>query len=166
MSGTPGWQLAQVNVARPRAPLESPEMAGFVRAIGDVNWLADRSAGFVWRLPPQDGPVTLGRLDGERVIVTVSVWEGFEALQRYVYRTAHGLFMQRRSRWFQPVGGFTTALWWVPEGSQPSLDDALSRLRKLRDQGPTPAAFSLAMQFGADGSREGRRRPDPPPPGR
>ncbi len=164
MSGAPDWQLAQVNVARPRAGLESPEMAGFLRAVDDVNWLADKSAGFIWRLPPQDGPVTFGALGGEQVIVTISVWESFEALQRYVYRTAHGLFMQRRSRWFQPIGGFTTALWWVPEGSHPSVDDALSRLRDLRDHGPAPAAFSLAVQFGPDGVRAGRRTPDGPPP--
>lgn len=159
MSGAPGWQLAQVNVARPRAPLEAPEMASFLRAIEDVNWLAEKSTGFVWRLPPQHGPVTLGPLGGAQVIVTLSVWESFEALQRYVYRTAHALFMQRRSRWFEPIGGFTTALWWVPEASRPSLADALSRLENLRARGPAPTAFSLAMRFGPDGALEGRRRP-------
>ena len=145
------WGLAQVNVALPRASLESPEMAGFVHALDDVNWLADQSPGFRWRLPPQHGPVTFGDLEGSRVIVTLSVWTGFEPLQRYVYRSAHSLFMQRRARWFLPIGGFTTALWWVPENAHPSVEDGLSRLESLRAHGPRPGAFSLRRQFDPEG---------------
>ena len=146
-----GWELAQVNVALPRGPLDSPEMAGFVRAIDDVNWLADNSPGFLWRLLPQHGPVTFGPLEGLQVIVTLSVWTGFEPLQRYVYRSAHSLFMQRRAKWFQSIGGFTTALWWVPEGSRPSIEDGLGRLVSLRERGPRPDAFSLRRQFDPEG---------------
>jgi hypothetical protein len=144
--------LAQVNVALPRAPLDAPSMAGFVRGLDDVNWLADRSPGFVWRLRAVDGPVTVGRLGDDDVFVTVSVWQTFEDLQRYVYRTAHALFMQRRSRWFVPIGGFNTALWWVAEGEEPTLDEALARLEHLRTYGPTPHAFSLRRQFDPDGT--------------
>ncbi len=145
-------QLAEVNVALPRAPLESPSMAGFLRALDDVNWLADRSPGFVWRLRPVDGPVTLRRLGDDEVIVTLSVWATFEDLQRYVYRSAHGLFMQKRSRWFLPIGGFTTALWWVDEGEEPAVDEGLDRLVHLREHGPTPHAFSLRRRFDPDGA--------------
>ena len=127
-------------------------MAAFLRALDDVNWLADRSAGFVWRLRPAHGPVTLGRLDDDEVVVTLSVWERFEDLQRYVYRSAHGLFMQKRNRWFVPLGGFTTALWWMPEGREPSLGEGLGRLGHLRRHGPTPHAFSLRRRFDPDGA--------------
>ncbi len=144
--------LAEVNVALPRAGLDDPSMAGFVRALEDVNWLGDRSAGFVWRLRPAHGPVTFGRLGDDEVIVTLSVWEQFEDLQRYVYRSAHGLFMQKRSRWFLPIGGFTTALWWVPEGQEPSIEEGLERLAHLRLHGPTPRAFSLRRRFDPDGA--------------
>jgi hypothetical protein len=44
-----GFELAQVNVARTRAPLDSPQMAGFVAAIDPVLRLAEQSDGFVWR---------------------------------------------------------------------------------------------------------------------
>ncbi len=145
-------QLAQVNVALPAAPLDSPVMSGFVKAVDDVNWLADKSPGFVWRLPPQDGPVTFGRLGDERVIVTLSMWTHFEALQHYVYRTGHALFMQRRNRWFVPIGGFTTAMWWVEDGERPSVDDGLGRLIHLRLHGPAPQAFSLRRQFDPEGA--------------
>ena len=144
--------LAEVNVAQARAPLDSPAMAGFLKALEDVNWLADRSPGFVWRLRPAHGPVTLGRLDGREVIVTLSVWSSFEDLQRYVYRSAHGLFMQKRSRWFVPIGGFTTALGWLADGEEPSVDEGLDRLAHLRTHGPSPHAFSLRRQFDPDGA--------------
>ncbi len=152
MSTQAALQLAQVNVALPAAPLDSPVMSGFVKVVDDVNWLADKSPGFVWRLPPQHGPVTFGPLGADRVIVTLSIWTHFEALQQYVYRTGHALFMQRRSRWFVPIGGFTTAMWWIAEGERPSVEEGLGRLAHLRDHGPTPQAFSLRRQFDPEGA--------------
>jgi hypothetical protein len=139
--------LAEVNVARLREPIRSPVMAGFVRALDDVNWLAEQSPGFVWRHRPEWEPLTYGALGGVEVVVTLSVWVDFESLRRFVYRSAHGLFMRQRARWFEPLGGFTTALWWVPEGSRPSVDEGLARLDHLRAHGPTPGAFSLRRQF-------------------
>jgi hypothetical protein len=156
MRSTPGMvpreddrsmELAQCNVALARAPLDDPVMAGFVKVIDDVNWLADTSPGFLWRLLPQHGHVTFGQLEGDEVIVTLSVWMDFEALQHYVYRTGHGLFMRQRGRWFVSIGGFTTAMWWVPDGERPALDEGLDRLEHLRRKGPTPYAFSLRRVF-------------------
>lgn len=143
--------LAEVNVALARAPLDTPVMAGFLKAFDDVNWLADQSPGFVWRLLPQHGAVTFGPLGDDEVIVTLSVWTDFASLQQYVYRSGHALFMQRRQRWFVPVGSFTTALWWVAEGERPNVDEGLARLDHLRRQGPTPYAFSLRRQFDPEG---------------
>ncbi len=143
--------LAEANVARLRAPLDDPSMAGLVRALADVNWLAERSPGFVWRHRADPGPLTSGRLAGAgEVVVTVSVWTHYEALHQYVYRSAHGLFMRRRARWFEPIPGFTTTLWWVAEGHEPSIPEALARLEHLRAHGPTPRTFSLRRQFGPD----------------
>jgi hypothetical protein len=51
-------QLAQVNVARMRGPLESEVMAGFVARLDEINALADRSPGFVWRLQTGEGNAT------------------------------------------------------------------------------------------------------------
>lgn len=140
-----------MNVALPAAPLGSPVMSGFVKVVDDVNWLAEKSPGFVWRLPPQHGPVTFGSLGDDRVIVTMSIWTHFEALQQYVYRSGHALFMQRRNRWFVPIGGFTTAMWWIAEAERPSVEEGLGRLSHLREHGPTPHAFSLRHQFDPEG---------------
>jgi len=144
--------LAELNVALARAPLDSPVMAGFLKAFDDVNWLAEKSPGFVWRLLPQNGRVTLGALGDDEVIVTLSVWEDFGSLQQYVYRSGHTLFMQRRSKWFIPLGGFTTVMWWIEDGERPAVDDGLARLEKLRRQGPAPDAFSLRRQFDPEGA--------------
>lgn len=147
-----GHVLAEANVALPRAPVDAPEMAAFVRAFDDVNWLADRSEGFVWRLPGEVGPFFWGRLDDRDVLVTLSLWVDYTSLQRFVFRTAHGLFMRQRARWFVPVGGLTTVLWWVPADHRPTAEEGLDRLRQLRSRGPTREAFSLRRQFGPDGT--------------
>ncbi len=124
-------------------------MAGLPRALDDVNWLADHSPGFVWRRPPQDGPLTFASFGGrDDVVVTLSVWQDFPSLQQFVYRTAHGLFMRQRHRWFAPFGGFSTALWWLPAGKVPTVDEGLGRLARLRGHGPEQDAFSLGVTFG------------------
>lgn len=125
-------------------------MASFVRAVADVNWLAEKSAGFVWRLVADPEPLTFGALPGEDdLVVTLSTWTDVESLRNFVTRTAHGLFMRQRSRWFVPVPGFTTALWWVAAGDRPAVDDALARLDHLRTHGPSADAFSFGRVFDA-----------------
>jgi len=52
------YVLAQVNVGRLVAPLDSPLIADFVAALDPVNAMADASPGFVWRLQTEDGNAT------------------------------------------------------------------------------------------------------------
>ncbi len=66
--------------------------------------------------------------------------------------------LKRRSRWFAATPQPSTALWWVPAGARPSLDEALLRLKFLRRYGPTPRAFSLRRRFDPNGRPVGRRR--------
>ena len=44
------YELAQLNIARMKEPLESPTMADFVANLDRINALAESSPGFVWRL--------------------------------------------------------------------------------------------------------------------
>jgi hypothetical protein len=60
-----GWHVAQVNVALLRAPLDSPELAGFVSMLEPINALADASPGFVWRLQGDGGDATGIRAFGD-----------------------------------------------------------------------------------------------------
>ena len=93
--------LAQVNVATLRAPLDGPELAGFVAELEPINALADASPGFVWRLQTEDGDATAIRpYDDDRIMVNLSVWESFETLRGFVYSTRHLEVMRHCRAWF------------------------------------------------------------------
>lgn len=142
--------LAQVNVMRLRAPLDSPALAAFVAALDPVNALAEQAPGFVWRLKAADGNSTSIRIfEDQGLIVNMSTWQSLEALTDYVYRSAHAEIMRRRREFALPMGEAYLALWWVPHGHAPSIAEAEDRLRHLRAHGPTPVAFGLRTPFSA-----------------
>jgi Domain of unknown function (DUF3291) len=143
-----GWHLAQVNVARLLAPLESPQLAGFVEALDPINAIADGSPGFVWRLQTEDGDATAIRpYDDDRILVNMSVWESVEALGRFVFESRHLEVLRRRREWFEKMAEAYLALWWIPAGTIPKIAEARSRLDCLRRNGPTPYAFTLRESF-------------------
>ena len=41
--------LAQLNIARPKFPMDSFGMADFVNNIEPINTIAENSPGFIWR---------------------------------------------------------------------------------------------------------------------
>ena len=142
--------IAQVNIAQVKAPLDDPQMAGFVERLDDINALADRSAGFVWRLQTPEGNATYLRpYDDGRILVNMSVWETIEHLQQYVYHTAHAELLRQRRTWFEKFAGAYVALWWVPAGHRPGMDEAKERLAHLETHGPTPFAFAFQSRFPA-----------------
>lgn len=144
----PDFHLAEVNIARMNAPLDSAEMADFVARIAETNALADRSPGFVWRLVTEAGDASYLRpYDDDRILFNLSVWQSVEALRAYVYASAHTEVMRRRHRWFSKFDGAYLALWWVPAGHRPSIDEAKARLARLDREGPSPAAFTFKTLF-------------------
>jgi len=146
--GAGEWHLAQVNIAVLRAPIESPDLADFVALLEPVNGLADGSPGFVWRLQTEDGDATAIRaFDDERIIVNMSVWETVEALGEFVYRSRHLEVLRRRREWFEKMATAYVALWWVPAGTTPTVDEAKRRLDTLESLGPTPDAFTFKEPF-------------------
>jgi hypothetical protein len=143
------FHIAQVNVARMKFPLDSPEMAGFVGRLEEINALADRSPGFVWRLQSDEGDATYIRpYEDERILLNLSVWEDVDALKNYVYRTAHAELLRSRRDWFEHFGGAYFALWWVPAGHVPDVEEAKQRLAYLEENGPTPFAFTFKTLHG------------------
>src|SRR5690242_852853 len=95
------YHLAQVNIARMLAPLDSGIMADFVARLDAINALADGSPGFVWRYQTAEGNATaLRAYDDESILFNLSVWDSPEALKTYVYRSAHSAVMRRRREWF------------------------------------------------------------------
>ena len=52
------YELAQLNIALMKEPLESPGMADFVANLDRINALAESSPGFLWRLQTEEGDAT------------------------------------------------------------------------------------------------------------
>ncbi len=147
-----GHHLAQCNVGRLLAPLDTPQLAGFVAGLEPVNALADGFPGFVWRLQDADGDATSIRaFDDDMLIVNMSVWESVEALSEFTYRSGHRDVMRYRRQWFAPMDEAHLVLWWVPAGYIPDVDEAKDRLQSLRRLAPPPPPSPSARS-----SRSGR----------
>ena len=145
------YQIAQLNIGRVRAPLDDPRMAGFVARLDEINALADRSPGFVWRLQTSEGNATYFRpYDDDRILMNMSVWESIETLKNFVYRTVHVELLKQRQEWFENFAGSYLALWWVPAGHIPGIDEAKKRLAYLDQHGPTQFAFNFKTTFQPD----------------
>jgi hypothetical protein len=146
--------VAQINLARAIAPLDDPRLAGFVAQLAEINALADRSPGFVWRLQTPAGDATsLRAYDDPRIIVNMSVWESVEALHDYVYRSAHVGVLRDRKRWFDKWSGPYYALWWLPRGQLPTVEEGKQRLAHLAEHGPSEHAFWFGARVEPDTTR-------------
>jgi hypothetical protein len=143
------YQLAQLNIAALKAPLDSPELKDFVDNLDRINALAEGSAGFVWRLKGDGNDATSLRPLGEPIIVNMSVWRDVAALRDYVYRSGHVEVMRRRREWFTRMAEAYMVLWWVPAGHEPTIAEAIDRLRLLRERGPSAQAFTFGEAFPA-----------------
>ncbi|MDQ8702127.1 DUF3291 domain-containing protein [Streptomyces sp. LHD-70] len=142
------YELAQVNIARLKYPLDAPELKDFVDALDPVNAVADAADGFVWRLQSDSGNATDVPVFGESwLIVNMSVWRDTDALTAFMYQGQHRELLSRRSEWFERVAEAMTTLWWVPAGHRPTVAEAEERLLRLRAEGPTPYAFTLRTAF-------------------
>ena len=148
------YVVAQVNVARAVAPMDSPRLADFVAGLDPVNAVADTAPGFVWRLQTDEGNATSLRMfsdDAEGadggILVNLSVWESVADLAAFVYGPAHRAVLRRRREWFEQLREVYAALWWIPRGHIPTTAEAEDRIRYLRAHGPTPHAFSMRVHF-------------------
>jgi hypothetical protein len=141
--------LAQMNVAYLKAPLDSPQLAGFVSELGRINALAESSPGFVWRLQDDAGDATALHPLGDNTLINMSVWQDVASIRRYVYESEHVDFLRRRREWFIRGDAAQLVLWWVPAGHQPGVQEGIDKLRLLQAQGPTQAAFTFGALFDA-----------------
>ena len=145
------YHIAQVNIGRIRAELDDPIMAGFVTRLDEINALADSSPGFIWRLQTNEGNATYLRpYADERTLLNMSVWETVESLRNYVFKTAHVEMVRKRQAWFEKFAGAYAALWWVPVGHIPGIDEAKKRIEHFDVHGPTQFAFTFNSVFQPD----------------
>ena len=145
-----GFHLAQFNVATLKAPLESPEVAGFRDAIDRINALAEGQPGFLWR-GDGEGFSSDQPAEGEDplYLVNMSVWESAEHLAAFVYRTDHRTFVRDRLEWFLDHGEASFCLWWIPAGTIPRREEGVARLAHFQANGPSAYAFDFKTRIPA-----------------
>jgi len=150
---TAAFHLAQVNISRLLAPLDSELLRDFVEALDPVNAAGDAAPGFVWRLQTEDGDATAVRIfDDPDIIVNLTVWTDLKSLGDFAFGSGHVEIMRRRRTWFARPTEAMVALWWIPAGTRPTVRDAEERLVALRQNGPTPFAFTMRTPFPPPGA--------------
>jgi hypothetical protein len=135
--------LAELNIGKFKYPTTDPRMAGFMDNLDRVNALAERSPGFVWRLKGDNNNATDFRV-GDDYAVNMSVWETPDALENYVFKTVHVQFYKKRQEWFNLMEKPHMVFWWVEEGHQPTLQEAMDRLEHYEKNGASDQAFGWA----------------------
>lgn len=137
--------LAELNIGRLLAPTDDPRVAAFMANLDRVNGLGKRMPGFVWMMEGSGEPGTGNTdtcLNGDpQFVANLSVWATPAQLQTFVFDTLHARFMDRGKEWFETLVQMHFVMWWVPEGTQPTLDEALEKLRYREAHGDSDAAF-------------------------
>lgn len=140
-----GHHLAELNVGRLLADPADPRVADFMGAIDLINGLGKKMPGFVWMMEGSGAPDTGNTencIGGDpQMVSNLTVWEDVVSLEKFVWDTVHRQFYERRAEWFELMGEMHFVMWWVPEGHQPTLDEALGRLEHLRANGDSDHAF-------------------------
>ncbi len=140
--------LAQINIGRLLAPIDDPLIADFANNLDAINELAERSPGFVWRLKGDNNNATDFHPFGDELcIVNMSVWESVDALKAFAFQSEHMDFVKRRREWFEKPTAAYMALWWIPEGHIPTVDEAQERLQSLDKNSDTEFAFTFRKLF-------------------
>ena len=154
-----GYHLAQINIGRLRAAVDDPMIADFVANLDRINAIADTAPGFVWRLVGEGNNATDIQPDADDPLMAMnmSVWENVAALGAFVYRSDHLGVMRRRAEWFEKLELYM-ALWWVPAGHTPTIEEGWAKIEHLRRVGPTAEAFTFRDPFPAPDAAEA-----PPP---
>jgi hypothetical protein len=137
------YNIAEMNVAAGRWPMNDPRMEEFVRAIAGINADADIADGFVWRMPEYLLEEDAVEIAGQgNLLVNMSLWRDVDALREFTYRSSdHLTALRRRRDWFVRLDVPNYVMWWVPEGQLPTVAEGRRRLALLAENGPTPEAF-------------------------
>jgi len=145
------YHLAQINIGKILARMDSPVMAGFANNLEPINALAEGSEGFVWRLKDDTNNATSIKVfEDDFLLINMSVWKDTDALFRFVYQTQHAEYVKRRKEWFEKLSDMYMALWYIPATHTPTVHEAVEKLYHLRKHGETPLAFTFKKRFTVD----------------
>lgn len=146
-----GYHLAQINILRFKRQKDDPANADFMDALDPVNALADKAPGFIWRLVGEgNDAVDIDPVpDDPRLAVNMSVWEDVQSLGDFVYRNPeHLAIMRRRKEWAEQIEVYQ-ALWWIPIGHIPSVEEGFEKIELLEQNGASAEAFTFRQPFDA-----------------
>jgi hypothetical protein len=143
------FNIAEINIAKIKGvDINDPVMKEFVDNLDGVNAIAESSSGFVWRLKDESNNATsINPYNDEQIIINISVWESIEALENFMYKTFHSNFLKRRKEWFQAFGKVSTAMWWIPKGQVPTIEEAVEKLDYLQKNGSSELVFDFKNKF-------------------
>ena len=141
------FHLAQVNIAKRLAPMDDPIMQDFFDNLDKINAIADVSNGFIWRLKDEDKDEAAAVFQDDSLIINMSVWTDIDSLFNYTYNSGHIEVFKRKKEWFSKMKMLHMAFWYVPEGCEPTFQDAKDRLDYINRFGDTPYAFSFKNKF-------------------
>ncbi len=137
--------LAELNIGRLIAPTDDPRVAEFMDNLDRINGLGKRMPGFVWMMEGSGEPGrgnTDNCIDGDpQFVANLSVWETPQHLETFVFGTLHDKFMRRGKEWFEDLVQMHFVMWWVPEGTRPTLGEAMTKLAHREKHGDTADAF-------------------------
>jgi hypothetical protein len=151
------FHLAQVNIARAKFALDDPRMNGFISRLGEINAIAEESPGFVFRFTGDEfsNSFYATRFD-RRYVFNMSVWESLDTLKEFTYTSSHQELFRGRHEWFERLTAPSLALWWVPAGHTPDIEEAVVRLDHIALHGETCFAFTFRSTFPAPDAAEAR----------
>ena len=143
------YHIAQLNIARMSGKnIDELAMADFVAQLDEINLLAEKSEGFIWRLKSDDGNATsYNPYNDNRLIINFSVWQNAGDLKNFVYNSVHVVVMKNRKKWFENFGQPYYVLWNISPGFIPSIDEAVERLAYMQKHGPSENAFDFKNIF-------------------
>ncbi|WP_258097896.1 DUF3291 domain-containing protein [Marinoscillum pacificum] len=155
----PTKHLAQFNIIKLKDELDSPIIKEFRDFLAPVNLLAEESPGFVWRLKDEGGASATDietPYEDKLVFVNMSVWEDFESLKEFTYKTVHSYFLKSRKKWSDEIAGQKAVMWYVDPGYVPTVEEAKAKLDLLNEKGSTAEAFSMSELYDESGNRLGK----------
>lgn len=71
-----------------------------------------------------------------------------ESLKTYIYKSIHVELIRDRDAWFNKITTIHQALWWIPEGHIPSIEEGKEKLNHLLEHGSSETAFTFAKPYG------------------
>jgi hypothetical protein len=143
---TSAYHLAQLNIGNLRYPRDAPGLRGYCEALRPVTAVALAWPGFIW-IHDDSIIERAEQMFGAGMAANLSLWRDIESLRSFMVCPEHAAVMERRADWFVPMNEASFALWWVPAGSLPALNEGHERLMLLRRAGPTRRAFDLDNPF-------------------